>query len=306
MTVSFPNSLPSIGEGELRAGGTDVMERRRSGVARGAVVDLRDLPDLATIAAGQIGARVTVEALAANEEIRAGWKGLALAAGALATPQIRHVGTVGGNLCQRPRCWYFRDPHSTCLKKGGAACLARGGDHLFHACFDTGACVAVHPSTIACALLAYEAGIRVFRPPLLAPPRTRRAELRTMTEFLGDGSDPTRENALDPGDVVTHVVLPAAVPGEKSSYFRAIQRKRAEWALVEVVVRLGAAGARVAVGGVANVPLRLPAVEAALDAGEPFEKAAAKAKEGSRPLPMTWYKLDVMVGAVTCALEASS
>ena len=304
--TQFPRRLVEIGEGEVRAGGTDLMERRRSGVASGAVVDLRDVPDLDTITAGRIGAKVRVAALGRDAGIRAGWKGLAEAAAGLATPQIREIATVGGNLCQRPRCWYFRDPASQCLKKGGDVCMARTGDHLFHACFDTGACVAVHPSSLACALLAYDAGVEVFRPPGLKPSRRSRPDIRAMADFLGDGADPTKENTLEAGEVVSHVILPIAVAGEKSTYFRAIHRARAEWPLAEVVVRLGSAGSRVVIGGVANVPMRMRSVEAGLDAGESWEKAAARAKDGARPLPMTYYKLDITVGAILCALEAAS
>ncbi len=304
--TNFPRLLVEIGEGELRAGGTDLMERRKSGVASGPVVDIRDVPDLESIVDGRIGAKVRIADLGRDPGVRVGWKGVAEAAASLATPQIREVATVGGNLCQRPRCWYFRDPASNCLKKGGTTCMAREGDHLFHACLDSGGCVAVHASTLACALLAYDAGVEVFRPPGLKPTRNARPDVRTIAEFLGDGADATRENTLERGEVVAHVVLPNAVPDEKSSYFRAIHRARAEWPLAEVVVRLGSAGSRVAVGGVANVPLRLHSVEAALDAGEPWEKAASRAKEGARPLPMTYYKVDIMVGAILCALEVAS
>jgi xanthine dehydrogenase YagS FAD-binding subunit len=305
--IKFVTTLAEVSDGEVRAGGTDLSERRRSGVAATDVYDLRDVAGLDTLvvdgSGARIGAKVTVAAVGSHAQVMGGWRGFGMAAAGLATPQIRNVATVGGNLAQRPRCWYFRDPGSVCLKKGGGECLARAGDHLYHAVFDLSPCVAVHASTLACALLAYDGSVVVYRPPLLAPPRVKRAEVRSMAEFLGDGRDPQEENALEDGDLVTEVRLGAPVAGEKATYYRAIARARAEWPLVEVVARRWDGGARVAVGGVANVPLRLENVERAIMAGASATEAAEIATQGATPLPMTRYKVDVLRGAVLTALE---
>ena len=109
--------------------------------------------------AARIGASTTIAAIAADARIAAAYPGIAAAAGGLATPQIRHLATLGGNLAQRSRCWYYRNPHIACLKKGGGACPAREGNHLYGVVFDLGPCVAPHPSTMATALLAYEAKV---------------------------------------------------------------------------------------------------------------------------------------------------
>ncbi len=152
--IRFPTKLDdaSTTDGVIRAGSTDLMERRRLGLADGPLVDLRDLPGLDQIdwdaGGAKVGARVTIAAFAADPKIQAAYPGLAAAAGGLATPQIRAVATMGGSLLQRSRCWYYRNPEQQCLKKGGDRCLARAGDHLYHSCFDLGPCVAVHPSTI--------------------------------------------------------------------------------------------------------------------------------------------------------------
>src|SRR5438270_12757679 len=144
---------------EFRAGGTDVGERRRSGVARGAILDLVAPIGIAAEPDGafRLGALTTIAALAADPAIRAGYPGLAAAAGGLATPQIRRVATLGGNIAQRNRCWYFRNPDIDCLKKGGDGCPARAGNALYAVAFDSAPCVAPHPSTLAAALLAYGA-----------------------------------------------------------------------------------------------------------------------------------------------------
>ena len=218
---------------EVRAGGTDLGERRRSGVSRGPVVDLGRRPELSAVdwsgtdGGATIGALVTIAELAADARIGAGYPGLAAAAEALATPQIRRVATVGGNLLQRNRCWYFRHPATSCLKKGGTDCPARSGNHRYGVLFDLGPCVAPHPSTLGTALLAYGAMVAT----------DRRAAL-SVAEVFGDGSDGTHDHLLDADELLTRVTLPPPVPGEHAAYFRATSRAYAEWPLVEAVVRL--------------------------------------------------------------------
>jgi xanthine dehydrogenase YagS FAD-binding subunit len=134
---------------EFRAGGTDLSERHRFGVSRGQIVDRTPTDTTTGIAWGQdgaarIGAMVTIERLASDPRVRNAYPGFAAAAANPATPQIRSVGTLGGNLAQRSRCWYFRNQHLACLKKGGAICPARGGNHLYGVAFDLGPCVAPH------------------------------------------------------------------------------------------------------------------------------------------------------------------
>lgn len=312
--IQFPASLEAAlgaladgsgGQAQLRAGGTDLQHRRALGLAAGPVVDLRRLPDMnrveVTPEGVRIGALVTVAQLAAEPAIRAGYPGLAAAAHDLATPQIRAVATVGGNLLQRNRCWYFRSPHYTCLKKGGSTCYAREGDHVFHSCFDLGPCVAPHPSTVGLALLAYDAQIEVAGAPS-----------RPVSELYGDGSNVRGDNRLEPEAVLTAVLLPPPTPGEQSAYLRVASRALAEWPLVDVVVRLVVADgqvrqAAVTLGGVANVPLRHRAVEKALvgrpPGAETWKAAAAAAREGATPLVGTAYKVDLLGPAVEDAIE---
>lgn len=306
--ISFPRTLDeaATAEGEVRAGGTDVQELRRSGVSRGPIVDLRDLPGLDRIewgeeGAAKIGAMVKVSEIADDARIRRSYPGLAMAARDLATPQIRAVGTLGGNLLQRNRCPYFRHPATSCFKKGGSNCPAREGDHHHGVLFDLGPCVAPHPSTLGMVLLAYEARVEVHG-----------GSARTVADLYGDGSEASRDHRLDNGEVLTAVELPEPVNGESAAYFRATSRAFAEWPLVECVARLVVEDgeirfAHVAAGGVANVPLRMPRVEGAL-AGEPadsgtFERAAEKATEGANPLPMTGYKATLLRGTVLETLE---
>ncbi len=299
-------TMMAVRGGELRAGGTDLSERRRSGVSTGPLSELTPSAGMTGISwgadgAGRIGAFATIAAIARDERIAAAYPGLAAAAGGLATPEVRHVATLGGNLAQRSRCWYYRNPHLACLKKGGADCPAREGNHLYGVAFDLGPCVAPHPSTMAAALLAYDGLVTTDR---------RRA--LSIPELLGDGSAGSSDNALLPGEVIESIALPAPLQNERALYRRAISRSYAEWPLVELVARAVVSGGtfqflRLAAGGVAPVPLRLSAAEAA-GQGAPatastIAKIAQQAVTGATPLPMTGYKLDLLEGLVRDLLE---
>jgi xanthine dehydrogenase YagS FAD-binding subunit len=298
--------LAGAGDAEFRASGTDLSERRRSGVSRGPLIDIVPTPDMTGVTwdaarAARIGASTAIAAIAADARIAAAYPGIAAAAGGLATPQIRHVATLGGNLAQRSRCWYFRKPHIDCLKKGAGACPAREGNHLYGVAFDLGPCVAPHPSTMATALLAYDATVST----------NRRAAL-TIGQLMGDGSNGAADNALEAGEMIEHVALPPPTPGERAAYKRAIGRAYAEWPLAEVVARVVAeAGVfrlvRLTAGGVAPIPIRLAAAEAAAEGAlvspETIAAAAHAAIHGARPLPMTAYKLELLAGLVRDLME---
>jgi xanthine dehydrogenase YagS FAD-binding subunit len=243
---------------------------------------------------------VTLARLAASPEVRAVAPGLVEAVEGTATPQIRAVGTVGGNVMQRVRCWYFRHPDIACLKKGGTHCWARAGDHRLHACIDLGPCLAPHPSTVALGLLAYDGFVE-----------THESGLRSMVDFFGTGTDPLRENALSRRELVTAVHLPAR-PAGAAAYVRAKERGGSEWPLVDAVVHLGVREGvidevRVAAGHVANRSLRMTAVEerlaGAVPSPEVLAEAAGLATEGAQPPPMTAYKLPMLRGVLLTALE---
>lgn len=291
---------------ELRAGGTDTTARRRGGVTRGPSVQLPLLPALHGITrqpdgTTRIGALTGVAELAGAPGLQADYPALTLTAGALATPQIRTAGTLGGNLLQHNRCWYYRNPHFSCHRDGGDGCPARTGVHLHGAVIDQGPCVAPHPSSIAIALLAYEARVEVHD-----------AGTHHIADLYGDGSDPTRDHLLDPHQVLTAVVLPAPLPSERAAYNRAISRAKAEWPLVEAVARATVSGGivtavAVAAGGIAHTPLRLPEVEEALLGREAIPEnlltAATSATRRCTPLPGTRYKVELLRDTVLDVLE---
>jgi xanthine dehydrogenase YagS FAD-binding subunit len=226
------------------------------------------------------------------------------AAGGLATPQIRARATLGGSLLQEVRCWYFRHPSFPCLKKGGAVCYARRGDHLYHSTVDLGPCIAPHPSTMACALWAFDARIEIDGDP---------EALRTLPELLGDGTNPRQTHALRQGEVLTAVVLPPAVDGEHSAYFRAIHRVRAEWPLVEATVRVslkdsGRIDALVlCAGGIANRPLRFDdaarAAKGLAPDGKKLDRVLGKLGASDPRLPMSAYKGPLIPGTLAETLS---
>ncbi|MBR1228246.1 MULTISPECIES: xanthine dehydrogenase family protein subunit M [unclassified Bradyrhizobium] len=291
---------------EFRAAGTDLSERRRSGVSKGPLMDIVPASDISGMNWGadgtlRIGAYTTIAAIAADRSIAAAYPGIAASALGLATPQIRHLATLGGNIAQRSRCWYFRNPHIACLKKGGTDCPARNGNHLYHVAFDLGPCVAPHPSTMAATLLAYDATIITYTRSGLSIP-----------DVLGDGSNGTVDNLLQPGEMIRGIELPKPLEGERAFYKRAISRSYAEWPLVEVcaraVIKDGAFQfIRLTAGGIAPVPLRLKAAEGAVQGKAAnalnIEVAAKLAMSGAKPLPMTGYKLDLLEGVVRDVLE---
>jgi xanthine dehydrogenase YagS FAD-binding subunit len=290
--------MTSIRNGELRAGGTDLSERRRSGRSGGPVVDIADLTGLTglteiapTMGGGvRLGALVTVERVARE---LAAYPALAATAAALATPEIRTVATIGGNLLQHTRCAYYRNPAVDCLRSGGTGCPARDGLAHHGVADDRGPCVAPHPSSIGMALLAYDATVEVAGGPA-----------RGMESVFGDG---TAHHGLGDGEILTAVVLPPPLVGERAAYERATSRRFAEWPLVEAVARIGVTDGRittaaVGAGGVAPVPLRLRAVEALLIGERPetavLAAAAEAATDGFRPLPQTAYKLPLLRATV--------
>jgi xanthine dehydrogenase YagS FAD-binding subunit len=295
----------AIAATEFRAAGTDLSERRRSGISRGPLIDIASSGEsgISWGADGRatIGALTTIADIGADARLTAAYPGLAASAQGLATPQVRHLATLGGNLAQRSRCWYFRKADIDCLKKGGSACPSRGGNHLYGVAFDLGPCVAPHPSTMAAALLAYDATVT-----------TDRRNGLSIPDLLGDGGDGRTDHLLAPGEMITKITLPAPLATERAAYKRAISRAYAEWPLVEVCARAVIADGvfnlvRLAAGGIAPVPLQLAASEAAAQGkaanAATIAEVAKLAITGAKPLPMTAYKLDLLTGLVRDLLE---
>jgi xanthine dehydrogenase YagS FAD-binding subunit len=295
------------------AGGTDLLGCLRDRVFDARVVvslgGLAELRGLSTARDGslRIGALTTVAELAQHPVVVERYTALAHAADAVASPQIRNQGTVGGNLCQRPRCWYFRGDFD-CTRKGGQVCYAMAGEHQRHAVFGAGACLAVHPSDTATALVALGA-----RANIAGRTGTRSVDLESF--FLLPDEDMTKENVLEAGEILTDVVVPPPPAGFASAFRKVRTRGAFDFALASLAVGLGVRqgrieGPRVVLGAAALKPWRAIEAEkvlagARLDA-KTITLAANAAVRGAAPLEENAYKVPMFRGLVLEALEGLS
>lgn len=294
----------------VHAGGTDLLGCLRDGVlGAGTLVSLAGLAELRGIREEggklRLGALATVAEVAAQGVVRRLLPGLAQAAAAVGSPQLRHQGTVGGNLCQKPRCWYYRGPFH-CLRKGGDTCYAVAGDNRYHAIFGGDSCFYVHPSDLAPMLVALGALAR-----LAGPAGGRVVPLEKF--YVLPEEDFTRETVLQPGELLTEVVVPLPPAGTRTAYRKVGPRAAWDFALAGVAVALAGEGgkvrtAQVVLAGVAPVPWRATAAEKLL-ADQPLTPAvAARAGEaaavGAAPLAGNAYKVELVRQLVREALLA--
>ncbi|MGB3551467.1 MAG: xanthine dehydrogenase family protein subunit M [Candidatus Binatus sp.] len=283
------------------AGGVDVVDLMKQGiVSPTALVNLKGLKELGGIEVRpsgelRLGATAKLSEVAEHPAIRARFTAIAEAASETATPQIRNLATVGGNLLQRPRCWYFRNPDVNCLKKSGDKCYAFGGLNRYHAILGGDPAFIVHPSNLAPALIAMRASATI-----VGPAGEHTIELEKF--FTLPTVDPKRENSLKPGEIITEVIVPAPSASVSSHYLEAREKQSFDWPLVSVAIALDRApgektirDARVVMGAVAPVPWRSHEAEAALKGGpldEPRARAAAKAAlKGAQPMTDNAYKV---------------
>ncbi|MBI5446962.1 MAG: xanthine dehydrogenase family protein subunit M [Deltaproteobacteria bacterium] len=291
----------------IHAGGTDLLGCLRDGVFEAEkLVGLSRVKELRGIRKTpdgglRIGALASIREIAEHTDIRSDYQGLAQAADEVASPQLRNQGTLGGNLCQKPRCWYYRGDFP-CLRKGGNKCYAVGGENDFHCILGGSRCFIVHPSDTAPALLALGARVRIA-----GPGGVREVPLKDL--YVPPATDPHRETVLEAQEVLVEVLLPppAAGPAVKSSYRKVRARRAWDFALAGVALALDLDGrevktARVVLSGAAPVPWRSEAAEAALVGKkvtpETARDAADAAMAGARPLRQNAYKLDLFRGLI--------
>ena len=253
----------------------------------------------------RIGGLMTLTELAAHPRILDQYRVLAEAAGSVATPQIRNVGTLAGNICQRPWCWYYRNGFP-CYKAGGNQCFSATGENQFHAIFGGGPSYIVHPSDTAVALVALDATFELTGP---MGERVLGAE-----EFFALPSvNPARENTLRDAEVLAAVTIPLTALGTRSTYHKVMDREAWTHAVVSAAVVLGMQGdvcraARIVLGGVAPVPWRVPAAEQVLVGSQldpsTVREAAQTAIAGARVLSRNAYKIPLTRGVVERTLLA--
>jgi xanthine dehydrogenase YagS FAD-binding subunit len=295
----------------VHAGGTDLLGCLRDQVfSAGKVVSISGLKGLKGLTKSKdgglrIGALTTITDIALNPDIQKHYSGLARAASEVASPQLRNQGTLGGNLCQKPRCWYYRGEFH-CIRKGGNQCFAVNGENAFHCIFGGGDCFIVHPSDTAPALASLETRLH------LEGPKGKRV-VPVEGFFLLPDFDPTRETVLGPGELVTHIELPAPAPGLKSSYRKVRARRSWDFALAGVALSLVFEGdrvtkARVFLSGAAPIPWRAKEVEAVITGQKltpnVIQKAAEVSVQRAKPMEQNAYKIPLFRAVIEEELQA--
>jgi len=293
----------------VHAGGIDLLGCLQNGVLKAEkLVSLSGLNELRFIreeARGvRLGALTPIAEIARHPLITGRYRALSDAAALVASPQLRNQGTLGGNLCQKPRCWYYRGDFE-CLRKGGQICSAVSGDNRFHCILGGDPCYMVHPSDTAAALVALEAEIRV------AGPRGTKS-ISVEAFFVSPSKNVQNETVLQPEEIITEVFLPAPSAGSRSSYRKVRARSSWDFALAGVAIVMQTnAGAvekcRVVLSGAAPIPWRAKEAEQALIgkplAGDVIAQAAEIAVRNAHPLDHNAYKVPMFRGLIEQELK---
>lgn len=309
------DALAQLGEGRVaKAGGIDVLDRMKEGLlSPKRIVNLREVSELHGLelepAGLRIGPLTTLATLATHEAVREKYRAISDAARLAATPQIRNSATAGGNLLQRPRCWYFRERDFECLRKGREQCFAQDGANRYHALFANDICAMVHPSALAVPLTALDAVLE-----LTSAKGTRKVPISAF--YVRPDVDPTRETDLHPDELLTAIRVPQPKPGTRSAYHKQKEKESNDWPLADVAVALQLSSgtvqrASIVLGAVAPVPWRVKAAEDELTGRAVDENAAHRAAKaavaGAKPLAGNAYKVAILETIIRrTILEAAS
>lgn len=284
----------------LKAGGIDLVDMMKEGIIEPKrLVNIRALKALKFIREDGdgnlgIGPAVTLNDLADDGKIKEKFNALAQAAGGVASPQIRNTATLGGNILQRPRCWYFRSSDFHCSRKGGDTCFALDGENQYHAIFaNSDGCAIVHPSGTAVALMALDARI------IISDGNDER-EVKIEEFFITPDTDIGKENILKPNEIITAIIIPSALREHQSFYFKHKEKATFDWPLADVAVAMkldskSCQDVRIILGAAAPVPWRSKDAEAIL-LGKKIDKnvikkAAEAAVANAEPLDLNAYKI---------------
>ncbi|MDP6413438.1 MAG: FAD binding domain-containing protein, partial [Gammaproteobacteria bacterium] len=289
-------------------GGTDLLQQIKDGTDQAdVVINLRNVQDARSIVSSgadiSIGGLVTLTELAEDPLIVSGLAAIAQSAGSVGTPQIRNMGTLAGNVTQRPWCWYYRNGFD-CFKAGGDQCFSVNGENGQHAIFGGGPSYIVHPSDVAPALVAFNALFQVSGP-------DGDREVSAEDFFVLPITNPERENSLAEGELLTGVRIPSVSANTVSTYHKIMDRQawtHAEVGVASVIQRDGnqVQSASVVLAGVAPIPWRVQAVEDFL-AGKQISEAVAReagemAVEDAQPLANNGHKIPMTAAAIETAI----
>jgi xanthine dehydrogenase YagS FAD-binding subunit len=312
---NIDDAIAQLGPGVVvKAGGVELLDRLKEGIdAPARLVNIRGVAGLDVITVGgdgalTLGPTATLAMIEANGDVKKKWPALAAAAGHAATPQIRNMATIGGNLVQRPRCWYFRSADFHCRKKGGSVCYAQHGENQFHAIVENGLCAIVHPSTVSTALVAYGASVKL---------KGKKGERIVPLEkfFALPTVDVTRENVLGGDELVAGIVVPAPAASTRAAYHKQQEKESFDWPLADVAVVLEMDGrtckrASIVLGAAAPVPWRAKSSEAILGGRvideRAAEAAANAAMHGVTPLAKNQYKVPIFRAVIRRTILAAA
>ncbi|MDN5213498.1 FAD binding domain-containing protein [Fulvivirgaceae bacterium BMA12] len=295
----------------FKCGGTDLLDMMKEGlVAPKKIVNIKNIAGLDAISYHQksglkIGANVTLAQMEANAEIKQNYLALHQAVAHAGTPQIRNMASLGGNLAQRTRCWYFRSLDHECLRKGSGTCFARNGENEFHAIMKNGSCSSVHASSVSTALMAFDASVEI------AAADGKKRTVKMTEFFVTPGDDSSRESILEANELITAVIIPPSGSKTKSYYIKQGARESYDWAIADVAVVLEVSGskcknANIVLGAAAPVPIRSEAASTALIGKEITEQTAKDSAEasmkGATPLSKNAYKVPLFKAIVKRAI----
>jgi xanthine dehydrogenase YagS FAD-binding subunit len=282
----------------FKAGGVDLLDLMNDNIASPKrLVNIRTVDGLGEIKEDDrglhLGPLVTLSEIQENPLIKKKYPAISEAAFRVATPQIRNMATIGGNLVQRPRCWYFRSEDFHCRKKGGTHCFAQDGENDYHAIFNNRTCAIVHPSGLAIPLVALDAHLEITS-------KDGKRQVRLEDFFTKPEDDVTRENVIEPGELITDITVPASEM--RSAYYKQGEKESFDWPIADVAVALSMQGSRcqkagIVLGAAAPYPYRAKAAESKLMNTEITEDTARAAAEqamtNATPLANNGYKIPI-------------
>ncbi len=284
----------------FKSGGIDLLDLMKEGLSEPQmIINIKNIEGLDQITYERrkglrIGTNTTLSQIASDERIKADYFALHLSVIQAATPQLRNISSIGGNLLQRTRCWYFRSIDHPCLRKGGSTCFARNGENEHHAILENDSCVSVHASSVATALMAFNARVEI------TGTRGRKREVPMEKFFILPEEELGRETILEPKELITAVIIPPVTTDTRSYYINQGTKESHDWPLADVAVVMELSGAIcksavIVLGAAAPVPLKSKSAAQALIGisvnGESAAIAADAAMLEASPLAKNGYKV---------------
>ena len=313
-TVSEQLYESSNGAAVFKSGGVDVFDWIKEGILKPEkIVNIRNIPGLDKISFDRkegmtIGANVTLAEIASNNEIKENYLAVHQAVNHAATPQLRNMSTLGGNLAQRNRCWYFRSAEHQCFRKAGDRCFARhsvNGENENHAIIDNGSCVSIHASSVATALMAFNASV------VIAGADGKKRSIAMDDFFVSAAEDISKETVLKAKEIITDIIIPPPSKNTKSFYVKHVARESYDWSLGDVAVVMEVSGetckeASIVLGAAAPTPYRSEQAQKVMQKvsinEQNAEKAAEAAMSVSRPLSKNAYKVPLFKSIIKQAI----